>query len=61
MGKYAKAGINAWLDDTQERIIALVRRFDQASEAYRAQDNPSLVLSYNDYEHLTRRKEWEEA
>ena len=61
MSKHAKAGINAWLDDTQERLIALVRRFDQLSEPYRAQDNPALVLSYNDYEHLTRRKEWEEA
>ncbi len=57
--KYAKEGIDAWLSQTRASLEALVRRFDQESEPYAAQTNPALSLAYNDYEHLTRRKEWE--
>jgi ATP-dependent helicase/nuclease subunit B len=54
-------GINAWLTETQTRLESLVRRFDNASEPYTAQQYKSLELEYNDYEHLTRKKEWEAA
>jgi ATP-dependent helicase/nuclease subunit B len=56
-----KTGIDSWLAETRERLESLVRRFDNAAEPYAAQQNPSLTLTYNDYEHLTRKKEWEAA
>lgn len=58
---HCKEGIDAWLTETRERLESLVRRFDNAGEPYAAQQNPSLALTYNDYEHLTRKKEWEAA
>jgi len=41
------------------RLEALIRTYDDAQKSYAAQSNPLLTLRYNDYEHLTRRQEWE--
>ena len=43
----------------RERLENLIREFDKAETAYSAQNNPALLPRYNDYEHLTRRQEWE--
>ncbi len=43
----------------KERLEALIRRFDDVATPYAAPGDPSLVARYNDYEHLTRREEWE--
>ncbi|MDX1974998.1 MAG: double-strand break repair protein AddB [Rickettsiales bacterium] len=50
-----------WQEATSQRLLELIARFDDANTPYQAQTNPSLLLRYNDYEHLTRRKEWEEV
>jgi ATP-dependent helicase/nuclease subunit B len=50
--------IEADLEETRARLENLIRKFDSAQQAYSAQTDPSLIR-YNDYEHLTRRKEWE--
>jgi ATP-dependent helicase/nuclease subunit B len=55
----AKQGIDAWLEETQSYLTGLIRRFDQHQEAYTAASVPSSKQAFNDYEHLTRRKEWE--
>lgn len=46
------------LEETRARLENLIRKFDSAQQPYSAQTDPSLIR-YNDYEHLTRRKEWE--
>lgn len=45
--------------EAQERLISLIRRFDALSESYVPSNDPSQSPRYNDYEHLTRRQEWE--
>jgi len=50
--------IEADLEETSTRLEDLIRKFDSAQQPYNAQTDPSLIR-YNDYEHLTRRKEWE--
>ncbi|MEQ1789899.1 MAG: double-strand break repair protein AddB, partial [Rickettsiales bacterium] len=46
------------VQETRERLENLIRKFDNPQMPYSAQMDGSL-LRYNDYEHLTRRKEWE--
>lgn len=46
------------VQETRERLENLIRKFDDPAMSYSAQTDGSL-LRYNDYEHLTRRKEWE--
>lgn len=43
---------------TKTRVEELIRKFDNPNQPYTAQTDANL-LRYNDYEHLTRRKEWE--
>ncbi len=45
-------------NQTKTMLEELIRKFDGPETAYKAQTDGSLI-SYNDYEHLTRRKEWE--
>ncbi|MDE3038120.1 MAG: double-strand break repair protein AddB, partial [Pseudomonadota bacterium] len=40
----------------EERLLALIARFDNAATSYAAEASSSR---YNDYEHLARRQEWE--
>lgn len=47
------------LTQAQKRIEQLIARFDDEKQPYYAQTNPALFYRYNDYEHLTRRQEWE--
>ncbi len=47
------------LEQARQMLENLIRRFNNASEPYAAQDDPRLVKTHNDYEHLTRRQEWE--
>ncbi|MDE3059566.1 MAG: double-strand break repair protein AddB, partial [Pseudomonadota bacterium] len=49
----------ATIEASRERLETLIREFDNAATPYAAQSNPSLRPAYNDYEHLTRRQEWE--
>jgi len=47
---------------SQSRLEELIARFDQEDTAYAAQHNPAKQAEqYNEYRHLTRRQEWEEA
>ena len=46
------------IEETRERLENLIAKFDDPTTPYAAQVDGSL-LRYNDYEHLTRRKEWE--
>ena len=52
--------VDAPLEETRERLVTLIRRFDDPATPYAAQNDPSLVPRYNDYAHLTRRQEWGE-
>ncbi|MFO0388976.1 MAG: double-strand break repair protein AddB [Alphaproteobacteria bacterium] len=47
------------LTQRQAALYELIAAYQDASQPYRAQENPRLKLRYNDYEHLTRRAEWE--
>ncbi len=46
------------IEETRERLENLIAKFDDPATPYAATADGSL-LRYNDYEHLTRRKEWE--
>jgi ATP-dependent helicase/nuclease subunit B len=46
------------LQEVRSCLENLIRQFDNSEQPYFAQTDPAL-LRYNDYEHLTRRKEWE--
>ena len=50
--------IKADLAEVKTRLENLIRKYDNPQQAYTAQTDPSLI-KYSDYEHLTRRKEWE--
>lgn len=43
---------------TQEKLHALIDAFDQEDMAYFNLPNPSNTLRFNDYEHLSRIREW---
>jgi len=45
------------ISETLKILEALIRKFDDEKTPYNAQSEG--VLRFNDYEHLTRRKEWE--
>ena len=47
------------LTQRQTALYELIAAYQDESQAYRAQENSRLKLRYNDYEHLTRRAEWE--
>ena len=51
--------VDADKQQAHERLETLIRAFDDPHMPYSAQTDPSLLLRFNDYEHLTRRKEWE--
>ncbi len=51
--------VDASPEETRERLLSLIRRFDNPEEPYAAQTDRRLQLTHNDYEHLTRRQEWE--
>lgn len=48
-----------WMEQTHMRLEELIQRFNNAATPYTAQSDPTLLARYNDYEHLTRRQEWE--
>ena len=50
--------VKAGIEEAEARLFALIRRFDDAAEPYRAGDNPPR---HDDYRHLSRRQEWEQA
>jgi ATP-dependent helicase/nuclease subunit B len=47
-----------YMHAAKERLQQLIAQFDDPNTAYGAQKN-APASSYNDYEHLTRRSEWE--
>jgi ATP-dependent helicase/nuclease subunit B len=47
------------IEQACERLMQLITDYDDANKPYSAQTDPSLQARYNDYEHLTRNKEWE--
>lgn len=51
--------VEASLAETRARLEGLIRAFQNPAQPYVAQSDPSLKNYYNDYEHLTRRQEWE--
>jgi ATP-dependent helicase/nuclease subunit B len=53
--------VSMLLDNCRLMLEALVRAYASPDQAYAAQTNVKLTPRYNDYEHLTRRKEWGEA
>ncbi len=53
--------IPALLAQCRERLDKLIADFGDSAVPFAAETNPSLLPRYNDYEHLTRRKEWGEV
>lgn len=51
--------IEADIAEARARLENLIRQFSSADAPYAAPADPTLVLKYNDFEHLTRRSEWE--
>ena len=51
-------GIEADIEETRKILEELIAKFDDESTPYTPQTD-GLPARYNDYEHLTRRKEWE--
>ncbi len=49
--------VNADAEEARKMLEGLVRKFDDEKTPYNAQSE-GVMLRYNDYEHLTRRKEW---
>lgn len=47
----------ALMEAAKQRLEALIREFDDPATPYAAQRNTQMA--YNDFEHLTRRQEWE--
>jgi len=47
------------LAEVRAQLEALIRRFQNIQEPYAAQSDRAQLMVYNDYEHLTRRQEWE--
>lgn len=47
------------LAEARTRLEELIRFYDKPDSAYTAQGDARLLPRYNDYEHLTRRAEWE--
>jgi ATP-dependent helicase/nuclease subunit B len=46
---------------SKTQLETLIRRFDDDTMPYKAPADPSLIVRFNDYEHLTRRDEWEKV
>lgn len=50
------------VSEAQSRLTGLIAEFDHADTPYAAQRNPARQAEqYNDYQHLMRRQEWEDA
>ena len=47
------------MEAAEARLVALIREFGHAETAFGAGSDPTKTLTYNDFEHLTRRAEWE--
>ncbi|NBX04240.1 MAG: double-strand break repair protein AddB, partial [Alphaproteobacteria bacterium] len=47
------------MEAAEARLVALIREFGHTESAFGAQSDPTKTLTYNDFEHLTRRAEWE--
>lgn len=45
----------------RRRFFTLIEEYGNPEKTFAAQDNPSLRRHHNDYEHLTRTKEWGEV
>jgi ATP-dependent helicase/nuclease subunit B len=50
--------INDIIDASEEGLLRLILAFDSVETPYLASPDPSNKLSYDDYEHLARVKEW---
>lgn len=57
-GKCEITNSKADIEETRKMLEELITKFDDETTPYNAQSE-GLPARYNDYEHLTRRKEWE--
>ncbi len=56
--KPVRGDVAAIVAETRQRLVELIRIFDQPDTAYRAQPRPARALRFNDYAHLARVGEW---
>jgi ATP-dependent helicase/nuclease subunit B len=53
--------IEPTLEEAEERLVGLIRRFDDVHEGYTANPDPTYGLTHHDYVQLVRSNEWEEG
>jgi len=59
LGKRPRTPAEELIEQARTGLMALLAAFENPSQAYHASPVPGRSLRYNDYEHLTRREEWD--